>query len=518
MGTIFTFYSYKGGVGRTHLLANLAAYLCYYRKRKVLMIDWDLEAPGLHYYYGKTNQTIESKGLIDLFNDHNQKVQGIETETFNEKDFIVPDENYITPLIQAENGGTIDLMPAIDYREDGYHGKVDAFDWSEFYDKFSGGNYLLWFKDQLKRKYDYVLIDSRTGFNDYSGICNVLMPDMNIILMAPNQQNFDGAKQMANRIINAKYTKEEKRKPFILPVLSKIDVSYGKVGDQWKKRFAREFAFTMSLFDEDLNIFDKDILEIISAQTVLTYNADFALGEPIHFDKEAKRLGEGSYLKHFENIALDFLEEMYEKGEVSINKIFAYALLGFLKENIDENPDDYDSWVSLGQIYSELGKNREAMSAYENALNIKADDEKILHNLGIIYYYQERYEMSIRAFKKAVKIKPDYDKAWNNLGFVYLTKGDLNEAKDAFNKALNLTNKQHDMSLMNMGHLALIDKNEGNAIDLYQKSLNNFEDKTQFFTKMEDAFPHLEKQNISRQTFDQIIKKLKVYQTKTKKE
>ncbi|WP_045114376.1 ParA family protein, partial [Microscilla marina] len=337
MGTIFTFYSYKGGVGRTHLLANLAAYLCYYRKRKVLMIDWDLEAPGLHFYYDKTDQTIESKGLLDLFNAHIAKVRSIETDTFSEQDFIAPDGTYISPLVQADNGGVIDLMPAIDYRQEGFHGQVDDFDWVEFYDKFEGGSYLLWFKEQLKQQYDYVLIDSRTGFNDYSGICNVLMPDMNIILVAPNQQNFDGAKQMAMRIVEAKYTQEKKRKPFILPVLSKIDESYGKVSDQWKKRFVNAFAFTIDLLDHDLKMVSKDVLEMIASRTTLSYNADFALGEPIHFEPTAERVSEGSYLKHFENIAVNFLEEMHQQGDISLSKIFAYALLDVFQRNVEMN-------------------------------------------------------------------------------------------------------------------------------------------------------------------------------------
>jgi MinD-like ATPase involved in chromosome partitioning or flagellar assembly len=48
-GTIITFYSYKGGTGRTMALANLAWVLAS-NDKKVLLIDWDLEAPGLHRY------------------------------------------------------------------------------------------------------------------------------------------------------------------------------------------------------------------------------------------------------------------------------------------------------------------------------------------------------------------------------------------------------------------------------------------------------------------------------------
>ena len=49
MGTLITFYSYKGGVGRTMALANVATLLATWGK-SVLVIDWDLEAPGIEHF------------------------------------------------------------------------------------------------------------------------------------------------------------------------------------------------------------------------------------------------------------------------------------------------------------------------------------------------------------------------------------------------------------------------------------------------------------------------------------
>ena len=45
-----TFYSYKGGVGRTLLAANVAVELS--RRGKTLLWDLDIEAPGLHRIEG----------------------------------------------------------------------------------------------------------------------------------------------------------------------------------------------------------------------------------------------------------------------------------------------------------------------------------------------------------------------------------------------------------------------------------------------------------------------------------
>jgi Mrp family chromosome partitioning ATPase len=43
------FYSYKGGVGRSLLLAYAARYLAAILGKRVVALDFDFEAPGLHY-------------------------------------------------------------------------------------------------------------------------------------------------------------------------------------------------------------------------------------------------------------------------------------------------------------------------------------------------------------------------------------------------------------------------------------------------------------------------------------
>jgi len=80
---IITFYSYKGGVGRTMCLANIAVLLAKWG-HKVLMVDWDWEAPGLERYFvaenfngkGKStatgldlNMVKEKPGLVDLLTE-----------------------------------------------------------------------------------------------------------------------------------------------------------------------------------------------------------------------------------------------------------------------------------------------------------------------------------------------------------------------------------------------------------------------------------------------------------------
>ena len=60
---VVTFYSYKGGVGRTMALVNVAVMLARLRRR-VLVVDFDLEAPGLPSYQVFRGANC-SRGVVD---------------------------------------------------------------------------------------------------------------------------------------------------------------------------------------------------------------------------------------------------------------------------------------------------------------------------------------------------------------------------------------------------------------------------------------------------------------------
>ena len=67
MGQIVTFYSFKGGTGRTMALANVAWILAANGKR-VLIADWDLESPGLHRFFQPfmDARASDRPGIVDL--------------------------------------------------------------------------------------------------------------------------------------------------------------------------------------------------------------------------------------------------------------------------------------------------------------------------------------------------------------------------------------------------------------------------------------------------------------------
>jgi hypothetical protein len=161
-GRIVTFYSYKGGTGRSMALANFAWILAASGKR-VLTIDWDLEAPGLHRYFRPfliDPDLLETEGLIDTF--WSLAATALQNARQNP-----PSSNGAT-LDQTKRRlnwrfatkGFIDFVGA-GQQGATYSERVNTFDWKRFYE-LGGAQILSAAKTDLMNEYDWVLIDSRT--------------------------------------------------------------------------------------------------------------------------------------------------------------------------------------------------------------------------------------------------------------------------------------------------------------------------------------------------------------------
>ena len=138
-GRIVTFYSYKGGTGRSMGLANVA-WLMALSGFKVLVIDWDLEAPGLHRYFRpflEDQDLSASDGLID-FVIHFAEAASEQTGDAPPADWYKPYSNLLRYAIQLDydfpGDGTLDFIPA-GRQNPAYAVRVNSFNWKHFYEK-----------------------------------------------------------------------------------------------------------------------------------------------------------------------------------------------------------------------------------------------------------------------------------------------------------------------------------------------------------------------------------------------
>lgn len=237
---VLTFYSFKGGVGRTMLLANTAFRLANRHGLDVIVVDWDLEAPGLHRFFGVSSEdAAKAPGLLDYFCAWRDALRRNAPEAPDVTDLLIP----ITDEQHAPRFGKLSLLTA-GKLDDGYDTRLAALDWQEFYQGSAGASAVETLRAQLVDQADVILIDSRTGLTDAGGICTIQIPDGVALVTSPNQQSLEGidwaARSIARSSAEARSGRARPRLWFVISRVPLIEETY--LAEQWFARHEAWFA------------------------------------------------------------------------------------------------------------------------------------------------------------------------------------------------------------------------------------------------------------------------------------
>jgi tetratricopeptide (TPR) repeat protein len=221
-GQVITFYSYKGGTGRTMALANIAWILAANGKR-VLVADWDLESPGLHRFFHPFLDAAAiagASGVIDMIREYEHETTRDVARHDNWHEQFAKVKQHAFPLgwPSFPAGGCLDFLSAGRQNRD-YAVSLSALDWDTFYERLGGAQFFDALRADMKSNYDYTLIDSRTGLSDIADICTIHLPDTLVDCFTLSDQGIDGAARVA-RAVQDEYAA---RKIRILPVAMRVD-------------------------------------------------------------------------------------------------------------------------------------------------------------------------------------------------------------------------------------------------------------------------------------------------------
>lgn len=191
-----TFYSYKGGVGRSLLVANCALYLAQLGLR-VVALDLDLEAPGLHYKFAAAlpQGFVPRRGVVDLIFDYATRNQLY--ESLSDVAFEVPlGEPMLEPSDPPQ--GQLRVIPAGSSPSLGYWKRVAGIDWKRFlYDEGATGlEFFVDLRDRISAelKPDLLLIDSRTGITEIGNVATSVLADKVVCIVADTAENLEGSR------------------------------------------------------------------------------------------------------------------------------------------------------------------------------------------------------------------------------------------------------------------------------------------------------------------------------------
>ncbi|WP_338847584.1 AAA family ATPase [Massilia sp. W12] len=216
-GKITSFYSYKGGVGRTMALTNLA-FIAAMNGKKVLLMDWDLEAPGLGRYFQflhgqATRKEMQHRpGVLDVLHGWSENFTQ-HADQFDAYAQQIKDGSIFSSCVQSlidddaksllGMSGRLDLISAgapQDAQGRSFAEKLAAFSWQDFFDLHAGGFLLQELQAWARNQYDEILIDSRTGLADAAGVCTMQLPDQVALCFIYNRQNIEGIAQVGQQI------------------------------------------------------------------------------------------------------------------------------------------------------------------------------------------------------------------------------------------------------------------------------------------------------------------------------
>ncbi|MBJ8454422.1 AAA family ATPase [Acinetobacter bereziniae] len=373
---VVTFFSYKGGVGRTTSLALTATFLARTGKN-VFVMDCDFEAPGLINFFNSSQVENCKNGLIEYLNDRNFiKNLNIEDYVYNiEKSY---SGNGIINLMPAGNimGSNEDLISYLEGLA-----KIDLQG-----ERLT--NILNSLVEDIKNKYkpDVILIDSRTGFNNVFGALARISNTI-VVLAGDDAQNLPGL-EYVTKMLN----KINVNSCFILSILS----------NNYSKRF---------------NNFVNQVQGLSSFDT-----------EAFYFDRQNTLEYIGTALEDKEDID-DFVNG--ENGSVQYQKFFKYILEVTGKKQENNSFEENEIFENQDSTKNEIEEHK----VENDEITISIQD-KILNEIRneLPDLYAENIEYSDEYINKYFYFRPCMEDLLIPEKCILL--GDKGTGKTAFYRAL----------------------------------------------------------------------------------
>ena len=166
LSKIISLHSFRGGTGKSNITSNLA-YLLFEEKKRVAIIDGDIESPGIHVLFG-----IDQAELKHTLNDYLWKQCSIKEAALD-----------VTPKLSPKAEGKLFMIPSslssvditkilregydIERLIEGYHQIIEGL------------------------RLDYLLLDTHPGVNKET-LLSISISDVLCVVMRPDSQDYQG--------------------------------------------------------------------------------------------------------------------------------------------------------------------------------------------------------------------------------------------------------------------------------------------------------------------------------------
>ncbi|PCI30322.1 MAG: hypothetical protein COB67_02280, partial [SAR324 cluster bacterium] len=381
-----TFYSYKGGVGRTLCLAN-AAYTLAHEGAKIVIIDLDLEAPGIDKVAPFNPEQFPTKGGILEYVDHYSQSETVDPENLPSLDAY---------SYQAQGNLNVRVIPA-GKKDQNYQQVLSRINWEELYREKQGFRFFEELKKKIQDEFnpDYLLIDSRTGLADISGITTHQLADLVILLFNLNKQNIEGVRDAYQSMMTAPKTRPVKT----LLVASPIPISL--LSDH-------------SLLDERLNWVAQELPGAINAWTndshgifMIPYKPQLALDEFTFVQTNPT----DDISKAYQRVAHSIQQNNPNDISFLLKRAFQFQKDNLFTEAEEEfqavlihAPENAKGYFHYGDFLLKSRNWQEAAAQLQEACRIRPENSDYLVALGTALEGMKHYQTALEKLLEAENI------------------------------------------------------------------------------------------------------------------
>jgi cellulose biosynthesis protein BcsQ len=281
-GHVVTLYGYQGGVGRTLATANLGLLLARRASAPVLLLDWDLAAPGLAYYFPGV---AEGPGLLELFEACTGELCGRPVSAAGDAALaraVLADLDWEQYLVRPQPGLPLFLIRA--GRQDAsFAERVARLDWQLLFDACPA--LFSTFAALLAQRFSHVLVDAPSGRSDCASVCTSLLPDRLLLLFTPNRQQLRGLQAMVARVTSYRRSQDDEARPLLVYPVARVDEAAPDLACLWRRgQLGQGIPGYQPLFEQalaDAYGNQRVSLEAWFDATQLPYCPELACGEPL---------------------------------------------------------------------------------------------------------------------------------------------------------------------------------------------------------------------------------------------
>jgi tetratricopeptide (TPR) repeat protein len=178
---------------------------------------------------------------------------------------------------------------------------------------------------------------------------------------------------------------------------------------------------------------------MLSEQVILPADQQPTPVEPIAAASPARSLEAAlppslRVLDHQPEIVAESRSGEKENPDPALEEILAKV---HVYENITRsNPANDRAWDTLGKLYKSLGRFKDAIDAYQQAITSDPNQEAYYYYLGLLYEVEKQHDHAIEAFLAVLQINPEYVLAHGALAGIYRRIGMDAKASQHINIAL----------------------------------------------------------------------------------